>query len=165
MTMTDSITRDDGHGGHPDNAYLIIEHLYTSLGYADSVEKPNWFNAETVGTFYPWDQHEFYPEDLDWNLPNFRNRDNGYIYVPTQCETKQCKLHFVLHGRGGSPSEGKAKYNQIGALNDIIMVYPTTKSWESFSSANDPENFMKNTGVMPMAFKKMIARLTGTEDN
>jgi len=45
------------------------------------------------------------------------------------------------------------------------MVYPTTKSWENFASQNDPDNFMKNTGVMPTAFKKMIARLTGTEGN
>jgi len=43
------------------------------------------------------------------------------------------------------------------------MVYPTTKMWENFKSQNDPENFMKNTGVMPTAFKRMVARLTGTE--
>ena len=88
MTMIDSITRVDGHGGNPDNPYLIIEHLYTSLGYTDSVEEPSWFDAETVGTFYPWNQLEFYPEDLDWELPNFKDRENGYIYVPSQCETQ-----------------------------------------------------------------------------
>jgi len=50
----------------------------------------------------------------------------------------------------------------VGALNDIIMVYPSTREWENFRSDNDPDNFMKNTGIMPTAFKNMIARLTST---
>ena len=111
MTMTDSITRADGHGWHKDNAWLTIEHLYTSLGYVEAIETSEWwFDAETVGSFYPWSQHEFYPEDHDWELTNFKNRDNGYIYVPAQCETQQCKLHFVLHGWGGSPNKGNQAF-------------------------------------------------------
>jgi len=44
------------------------------------------------------------------------------------------------------------------------MVYPDTKSWENFVSTNDSENFMKNTGVMPTAFKKMIERLASSDE-
>jgi len=88
----------------------------------------------------------------------------GYIYVPKACETTQCKMHFALHGRNGDAKKFSKKYNKFAALNNIIMVYPTTKSWERVESAIDSENFMKNTGVMPTAFKKMIERLASSDE-
>lgn len=50
-------------------------------------------------------------------------------------------------------------YNELGALNNIIMVYPTTKCWdEDLTDAN----FNEQTGVIPSAIKAMIERVTST---
>jgi len=70
----------------------------------------------------------------------------------------------VLHGCGGSPTGfAEGGYNALGALNDIIMVYPDTRCWDNEGNGIDPEYFNTNHGIVPTAFKKMIARVTGTE--
>merc|ERR1711874_121328 len=76
----------------------------------------------------------------------------------------QCRLHFVFHGCGGNPVSFAKKYNELAALNNIIMVYPDTRCWDSSPDGIDPENYMTNYGIVPRAIKAMIARLTGTEN-
>jgi len=53
------------------------------------------------------------------------------------------------------------KYNEVAALNNIIMIYPDTKCWDNHANGIDPENYMKKTGIVPSAFKAMIDRVTG----
>ena len=61
------------------------------------------------------------------------NRENGYLFVPKQCDVNaNCRVHFVMHGCGGQP-DGMANqgYNELAVLNSIIMVYPDTNCWDN----------------------------------
>ncbi|XP_059149036.1 poly(3-hydroxybutyrate) depolymerase-like [Physella acuta] len=56
----------------------------------------------------------------------------GYVYVPTGCKdrTKACKLHIAFHGcqmgreRIGDVYARHSGYNEVGEMNDIIILYP-----------------------------------------
>lgn len=74
-------------------------------------------------------------------------------------------MHFALHGCGAA-ANGLAEYtgyNQMGALNNIIMVYPDTKCWALAPNTLDDPVELGNTnrGVIPSAFKSMIERVVG----
>ena len=61
-------------------------------------------------------------------------------------------------------------YNEVAALNNIIMIYPDTRCWDNHADGIDPQNYMKKTGIVPTALKAMIDRVTdtssgGTGDN
>jgi len=43
-------------------------------------------------------------------------------------------------------------YNDLGALNDIIMLYPDSNCWDNEGDI-DEHNYNKKTGVFPSAFK------------
>ena len=64
----------------------------------------------------------------------FRDRENGKVFVPNACTLDaQCRLHIVLHGCNGRV-DGMAYqtgYNALGALNNIIMLYPDSKCWDN----------------------------------
>jgi hypothetical protein len=55
----------------------------------------------------------------------------------------------------------KKRYNIIGALNDIIMVYPTTKSWDSNKITDEEDN---RNGKLVQGILGMIDRVTGTQE-
>jgi hypothetical protein len=55
------------------------------------------------------------------------------------------------------------RYNNIGALNNIIMVFPDTKCWNGDPDF-DSENYNKKTGILPSAIKAMIDRVTSEPD-
>ncbi|CAL1528372.1 unnamed protein product [Lymnaea stagnalis] len=56
----------------------------------------------------------------------------AYVYVPTGCKdkTKACRLHIAFHGcqmgreRIGDVYVKHSGYNEVGELNDIIILYP-----------------------------------------
>ncbi|KAH9494826.1 hypothetical protein Btru_017926 [Bulinus truncatus] len=56
----------------------------------------------------------------------------GYVYIPTGCKdrTKSCRLHIAFHGcqmgreRIGDVYVRHSGYNEVGELNDIIILYP-----------------------------------------
>jgi len=130
-----------------DYAYRMLSHLYTALGYVS--EEADFVEDSTVsrdywrqhGTYQTFDQTEFFI-GADWTSGDFKGRENdGHIYIPTQCNdgTTTCKVHFGLHGCGGR-AEGLAnQYANLGALNDIIMVFPDTRCWNS-NAEFDNEN-------------------------
>ena len=64
---------------------------------------------------------------------------------------------------------GNSQYNRLGALNNIIMVYPDTRCWNNDQDPDgiDEFNWNKKTGILPAAIKAMIDRVTGasTEDD
>ena len=70
----------------------MLEFIYTSHNWVDSLETDegrndvNW-RSGAYGTLSTFDQHEFFPADTDWTDENFNGRDNGYLFVPTYCET------------------------------------------------------------------------------
>ena len=156
-------TRHRWSGEYPNT---MLEYLYTSLnyeGFKSNTQHTLDGKWKRLGTLSTFDQTEFYT-GVDWDDKNFEGRENGYIYVPTKCTdgTVSCKVHFVLHGCGGKPKAMFKSYNEVAALNNIIMIYPDTRCWDSHAKVGiDPANFMKKTGILPSAFKAMIERVTG----
>ncbi|ELU03047.1 hypothetical protein CAPTEDRAFT_92319 [Capitella teleta] len=107
-----------------DGAFHILDHIYGGL------TKPSG-STPLNGEFYLFDQSEFfYVSD-----PNTWGMDSeGFAYVPSGCLANQgtCKLHIVYHGCSqnrqdlGDTFATKTGYNEVGELNNIIMIYPQT---------------------------------------
>ena len=169
---------DAGNTGHKMEehyAHMMLSHLYTALGYIedeadfldDNTVSRNYWQDPAVGTYQTFDQTEFFV-GADWTSKDFSGRENdGHIYIPTQCKdgTTTCKIHFGLHGCGGR-AEGLANtYANLGALNDIIMVFPDTRCWNNngdFDDENESKNYLKQTGILPAGFKAMVERVTSS---
>ncbi|XP_050418499.2 uncharacterized protein LOC126831890 [Patella vulgata] len=109
-----------------------------------------------------------------WSLPSVSGMDTtGYVYIPTKCATKQtkCKLHIAFHGclQGrkaiGDVYVKHAGYNEVGELNDIIILYPQAIStplnqqgcWDWFGYTG-PLYATKN-GFQITAVRRMIDRV------
>ena len=66
----------------------------------------------------------------------------GMIYVPNACKNKKCKLHVHFHGcqqYHGSLGDLYAKnagFNKWAESNNIVILYPQTKS--SFFNPSNP---------------------------
>ena len=169
--MTD-VVLDQRNTGHAfEGAYAMLNYIYDKLDYAESLIEDPEANWESLGTFTSFPQQEFFPDitERQWrNDGNFKDRDNGYLYVPNACGTaaKQCKLHFALHGCGGSPKGFATNngYNALGAMNDIIMVYPDTRCWDG-PNGIDTDNYDTNYGIVPNAFKSIVDRVTESGDD
>merc|ERR1712176_503711 len=146
----------------------MLRAIYNALDYGTLVDYTTEIDWQTSGSFYSWNQHEFYPSSIDWeNDINFKDRDDGYLYVPKACENTQCRVHFALHGCGGNPAYfARNRYNKLGALNNIIMVYPDTRCWNNHPNGNGidtKKKYKTRDGILPTAFRHMIERVTGTE--
>ena len=62
----------------------MLTFLWEKLDYGELQDAGNDKNK---GTLYSFDQKEFYPSTVDWNTnTHFKNRENGLIYIPEQCE-------------------------------------------------------------------------------
>ena len=71
-------------------------------------------------------------------------------------------MHFALHGCGAwAQSFAKSGYNDLASTNDIIMVYPDLYCWDNEGDI-DPTGFNTNTGMVPLAIKAMVERVTAT---
>jgi len=76
----------------------------------------------------------------------------------------ECSVHFAFHGCGGS-AKGFGEYsgyNILGALNNIIMVYPDTRCWDH-NRKIDKDYGHTRYGLMPTAIKAMIDRITASD--
>ena len=133
---------DTGASGHSfSSAYpeIMLSFLYEALGYNDIIpatSSTNNDNDGVLGTYEPFCQREFFPDDIDWeSSKDFGGRQNGWIYTPAACQgegSAGCRVHFVFHGCGASAkSKGKAGYNDLAAANNIIMVYPDVRCWDN----------------------------------
>jgi len=64
-------TRDNGHSFSDDSAHFMIEYLYQTLGYSDSLVSDATSNIDwtdpSVGKLSSFSQAEFYPSSIDWN--------------------------------------------------------------------------------------------------
>ena len=67
----------------------------------------------------------------------------------------------MLHGCGAwAQSFAKTGgYNDLASTNDIIMVYPDLHCWDNEGDI-DPTGFNTNTGMVPLAIKAMVERVT-----
>lgn len=105
-------------------AYELLEHIYGSL------QRPNE-SASLPGDFYEFSQAEFFYT----SPPAVSSMDDvGYVYVPSGCKSgsNACKLHVAFHGclQGrwhlGDMFARNTGYNEVGELNNIIIIYPQT---------------------------------------
>ena len=94
--------KEDGHGFKATYAEEYLTFLWGALGYGQLQPRGDWKAEPAPGTLLTFDQKEFFPETLDWQTnENLMGRENGYVYVPNQCQgqgSQNCRLHFVLHG-------------------------------------------------------------------
>lgn len=105
-----------------DGAYEALNYIYGGLTRPTSTTPQS-------GDFYMFDQSEFFYI----SPPITSSMDNsGYVYVPSRCMSGQtvCRLHVAFHGcqQGrhllGDEFARKAGYNEVGELNNIIILYP-----------------------------------------
>lgn len=73
--------------------------------------------------------------------------DNGYIYVPTACQSgTTCSLHVVLHGCEQTEADIGTEFaenigmNEYAEANNIIMLYPFVK--RSYSMPSNPNGYV-----------------------
>ena len=132
----ESVERNEKGNMKNKDTYESLKYIYDTLGYTAGDQfqsfagKPSDYWEEN-GSYLDFDQTEFF--DVNFDAKEYRGRELGKIYIPNQCYDTTCRVHFAFHRNNKQPDEMavKKRYNIIGALNDIIMVYPTTKSWDS----------------------------------
>ncbi|CAH1256857.1 Hypp1737 [Branchiostoma lanceolatum] len=151
-------------------AYEVLNHIY---GGQQPLTKPDAFSHVAAhGEFKAFDQGEFtrWLGTLDHGFDS-----QGYVYIPSGCASSvsDCKLHVHFHGCFmGSSFVGdefarKSGYNEVGELNDIIILYPQIKGglfavdasgcWDWTAYTN--ENYANKNGVQITAIHRMIQRL------
>jgi len=147
-----------------DGAYEILNHIYGGLTRPTS-------STPQPGDFYMFDQAEFFYI----SPPISSSMDNtGYVYVPSGCMSgaNVCRLHVVFHGcqQGrhalGDEFARKAGYNEVGELNNIIMLYPQATStgvnplgcwdWWGYTIAD----YATKGANQPLAVNRMIDRIS-----
>ena len=65
-----------------------------------------------------------------WKWAETEFTEYGSIYVPDNCLTKQCPVHFSFHDCYEAVEDyytKRADLNGLAAANDIIVVYPGSK--------------------------------------
>ena len=122
------------------------------------------------GSFIEFDQKEFLD---DKNASAHSLADSGWMYVPANCAAnKSCKVHVAYHGcqqyyaKIGNKFVNKAGINEWADTNNIIVVYPQTKTgtgnpngcWDWW--AYDDANFAKKSGRQMLMSKRIVDRIT-----
>lgn len=146
-------------------AYELLQFIYPGI------TRPNG-TVPLLGEFFEYDQTEFFeglstPEDASMDTV-------GYIYVPSGCVSGEnvCRLHVVFHGCTqtreliGVEFAMNAGYNEVGELNNIIVIYPLVIStlnnpmgcWDWWGYTN--AQYAVKNGAQPLAISKMIDRLS-----
>lgn len=149
-------------------AFNILNHIY-----GGTLKMPDYYSNDAVqGELYEFSQQEVI------NLLDFSDAflsDTGMVFVPTSCSSggTACRVHVAFHGcKSGSDAIAEsfandAGYNEVAALNDIIVIYPRTKinllvnpqdCWDWWGYTN--ENYATSEGIQIQAVMAMINRVT-----
>ncbi|XP_070548312.1 poly(3-hydroxybutyrate) depolymerase-like isoform X1 [Ptychodera flava] len=144
-------------------AFHLMNHIY-----GGNLQRPS-YTAAPGGDLLSFDQTELEPSVIGGTSLD----SVGYIYVPTGCAHKPgCKLHIVFHGcsQGRNTLEEEfvlnSGYNEVGELNDIIIVYPqATSSAGNTNGCFDWWGYTNNSydlksGVQMQFVKNIIDRVT-----
>jgi poly(3-hydroxybutyrate) depolymerase len=99
-----------------DAAGALLQHLLGPL--APPAAKPG-------GRLESFDQAPFGGDSISMD-------DEGYVYIPKDCETRRCRVHVAFHGcqQGRGALEVKdqfareAGYNRWADTNRIVVLYP-----------------------------------------
>jgi len=104
-------------------AYEMLNHFIGGL------QRPDSSGGSLPGQFYEFYQNEFI------NRPSSSSMDDvGFAYIPSKCVNGAtvCRLHVAIHGcsqqreKIGDVFARNAGYNEVGELNNIIIIYPQT---------------------------------------
>jgi hypothetical protein len=59
-----------------------------------------------------------------------REFDQGFVYVPGDCEKARCRVHVAFHGcrQSGDRFAREAGYNRWAESNRLVVLYPQVKS-------------------------------------
>ena len=154
----------DGHGFKNNYPEEILTFLWRALGYGEIQPGTDWEATPAQGRMVTFDNTEFYPTEVWNNSDQLLGREDGYIYIPNQCDgagSSNCRLHFVLHGCGGWPRGYMNKgYQDLAITNNLIIVWPDTRCWDNHGQISEGEAYKTNDGTVHRAFQAMIERLT-----
>ena len=120
-----------------------MNHIYGRLDgtYTDSINAPDTQNWATDATLLKIDQSEFIDYGFFAGSPGIRTR--GWLYIPNNCMSKQCRLMVFLHGTSGDAvyflDGAWLEFGPLAYANDLIVLLPQgdmgapTESWENES--------------------------------
>jgi len=143
--------------------------------YGGNLQRPT-ATTPVPGDFYEFDQKEFF---LSGTTPAQSSMDtSGYVYVPSRCiaSATSCRLHVAFHGcqmqkqKINDVYAKNAAYNEVGELNNIIMIYPQTilsngvmnnpnGCWDWWGYVN--QKYATKTGNQMIAVYRMIQKMMG----
>jgi hypothetical protein len=139
--------------------------------YGGNLQRPST-STPLLGDFYEFDQREFFYI----SPPLLSSMDNsGYVYVPSRCINSQtkCRLHVAFHGclmgkhKEGDKYARNAGYNEVGELNDIIILYPQAVAYGTNGNGcwdwwGYTVNFYATKGAnQPLATIRMVDKVSG----
>lgn len=148
-----------------DGSYAILNRIY-----GGTLEAPSG-PVTLAGVFYEFDQTEFFPT----STPSDSSMDDiGLVYVPSGCVTRDtpCRLHVVFHGCDmgrytlGDEFARNAGYNEVGELNNIIVLYPQAVPtpgpnlygcWDWWGYTN--ENYATKIAEQSSAVYRMVEKM------
>ncbi|XP_078450322.1 poly(3-hydroxybutyrate) depolymerase-like [Lampetra fluviatilis] len=146
-------------------AFELLNHIY-----GGGLQRPS-DSHQPEGELINFDQKEYF----NFSPPSTYGMDNsGYAYVPRACAAGDvCKLHIAFHGC----KQGKEKlgdkyarllgYNEVGDLNNIIILYPQARStlsnplgcWDWWGYTGTA--YASGSGFQVTGVKRMMDRVTG----
>jgi poly(3-hydroxybutyrate) depolymerase len=145
-----------------DLAGAILQHIHGSLSPRGEMKERN---------LQSFDQRQFF--GVNNSAIDFAN--TGYVYIPDACQRNEtCKLHIVFHGCKqnydtiGADYVKNTGYNQWAESNNIVVLYPQTKSsilknpngcfdWWGYDDAL----YYSKKGLQISAVRRMVEGLTG----
>jgi hypothetical protein len=97
-----------------------------------------------------------------------REFDEGYVYVPKDCEKGGCRVHVAFHGcrQSGGTFPREAGYNRWAESNRLIVLYPQVRAsfwnprgcwdWWGYTTGR----YATKEGAQIQAVKAMLDRLS-----
>lgn len=142
-----------------DQPRAVLQHIYGPLQ-----DEVTTLSAQPVA----FDQTEFK------GARSSKMDEEGFVYIPRDCQTGGCAVHVVFHGCLQGASEvgdgiyGQLGYNQWADTNRIIVLYPQVKrsqffpfnpngcwDWWGYSGTT----FQTRSGAQLAAVNAMVQRL------
>ena len=113
--------RNPKTGGVQNCGYNMAGEVFTHVLGLESMERIDEYQDH--GSLYAIDQRPY-------NTKDAKLADEGFLYIPTACQTKSCPLHVEFHGClctvviFGDIYIRQLGYLEYAAKNDIIMLFP-----------------------------------------
>ncbi|GAB6025769.1 hypothetical protein CHUAL_011751 [Chamberlinius hualienensis] len=156
-------------------AFESLNHIY-----GGGLKKPSG-SITLKGDLIAFDQDEF----VNGNAADSCFDNTAYAYIPFGCKTNSgCRVHVFNHGCGmgrqkiGDELIVRSGYNEVGELNNIIIIYPQISTCVPSSmfepKAFNPfgchdlygylgEHYAWNNSTQMTAIRRIIQRVTSRE--